>query len=977
MKNYQVNKIEDYAWEIPRSEGMNVPVKIYSSEKLIEQIKEGRTIQQIVNATSLPGIVRSAYVMPDGHEGYGFPIGGVAAFNDEDGIVSPGGVGYDINCLPGNSKILDQFGANHEIESFVKQSVTVSYQNGTSLNQIINLKLKSLSGEGIINSDAEYVMHRMESNTIFELDLLSGHKIRATAEHPIRTKRGMVPISELKKEDEIAVSFFEGVEFEPLIENVELNQEYMDEYTITELRKSNLYPINYNVIPIITKLYGYLLGDGSIHKSKNDYVLSAYGKEEDLIEIKKDIEQLGFSARIYERNREHKINTKYGEKEFTTKNYELHTSSNSLARLFLALGFPLGKKTNQDFSIPNWIMENKLWIKRLFLAGFFGAEMSTPKTSSKTCFMNQVLTQVKNESNLNSGKYFMIQINELLNEFNIPSKFKVDKEHVNKQGKTYRLSLWICNEDKLSELFGKINFEYNKKRKNMSEIVSSYIKYKKNIIEHRDLISQKVKEYKNRGFNLNEITKLLTSEKTNSRFIERAYYEKNHKPRVAQNILSFEEYYEIKKKEIEDYGIIFEKISNIKSVPYEGKVYDFTIKKTHNFFANGVLVSNCGVRMIRTNLNYAEVEPKLKELVNSIFNNCPSGVGSKGKLRLNNSQLDEVLVSGVKWAIENGYGWKKDLDRIEEDGCIEGADPDALSDLAMKRGRPQLGTVGAGNHFMEIQEVNEIMNEEIAKKFGLFKGQLVIMIHMGSRGLGHQVASDYIRSFTEYSQKNSIKLVDRELVYAPVKSRDGENYIKAMNSAVNYAFTNRQLLTHWVRESFSKVLDSSPEELGMDIIYDVAHNIAKREKHVIDFETMEKDYVWVHRKGATRAMPKNRSEISQIYRDVGQPVLIPGSMGTASYILCGTEKSAEPFHSVCHGAGRVMSRHQAISSLTPKSVRESLQSKGIYIKTEGRETISEEAPEAYKNIDEVINSVRGAGLADVVAKMIPKGVVKG
>lgn len=386
---------------------------------------------------------------------------------------------------------------------------------------------------------------------------------------------------------------------------------------------------------------------------------------------------------------------------------------------------------------------------------------------------------------------------------------------------------------------------------------------------------------------------------------------------------------------------------------------------------------NCGVRMIRTNLKYSDVELKLKELVNSMFNNCPSGVGSKGKLRLENKQLDEVLVAGVKWAVENGYGWKKDLERIEEDGCIEGADPDALSDLAMKRGRPQLGTVGAGNHFMEIQEVNEIMNEEIARKFGLFKGQLVVMIHMGSRGLGHQVASDYIRTFNEYAQKNSIKLVDRELVYAPVKSREGENYIKAMNSAVNYAFTNRQLLTHWVRESFSKVLDSSPEELGMDIIYDVAHNIAKREKHVIDFETMKKDYVWVHRKGATRAMPKNRSEVSQVYREVGQPVLIPGSMGTASYILCGTEKSAEPFHSVCHGAGRVMSRHQAINTLSPKEVRENLSGKGIYIKTEGRETISEEAPEAYKNIDEVINSVKGAGLADVVAKMIPKGVVKG
>lgn len=386
---------------------------------------------------------------------------------------------------------------------------------------------------------------------------------------------------------------------------------------------------------------------------------------------------------------------------------------------------------------------------------------------------------------------------------------------------------------------------------------------------------------------------------------------------------------------------------------------------------------NCGVRVIRTNLLYSEVSPKLKDFVNSIFNNCPSGVGSKGKLRLENKQLDEVLISGVNWAVENGYGWKKDLERIEEKGCMDNADPDTVGELAMKRGRPQLGTVGSGNHFMEIQEVQEIMNEQTAKKFGLFKGQLVIMIHMGSRGLGHQVASDYIRIFSEYAQRNSIDLVDRELVYAPINSKEGQDYIKAMNCAVNYAFTNRQLLTHWVRESFSKELNSSPEDLEMDIIYDVCHNIAKREEHVVDFDTMKKENVWVHRKGATRAMPKNRVEVPSVYREVGQPVLIPGSMGTSSYILCGTEKSAEPFHSVCHGAGRALSRHQAISSLTSQSVKASLQGKGIYIKTEGHETISEEAPEAYKNIDDVIESVRGAGLANVVARMSPKGVVKG
>ena len=384
---------------------------------------------------------------------------------------------------------------------------------------------------------------------------------------------------------------------------------------------------------------------------------------------------------------------------------------------------------------------------------------------------------------------------------------------------------------------------------------------------------------------------------------------------------------------------------------------------------------NCGVRIIKTNLKYEEVAPKLRELVNEIFTNCPSGVGSKGKLRLSNSELAEVLDMGVDWAVENGYGWENDLSHIEENGRMKDADSSKVSETAYKRGRPQLGTVGSGNHFIEIQEVKEIFNPEIAKQFGLFEGQMVIMLHMGSRGLGHQVASDYIRVFNKYARDNNLQLPDRELVYAPVSSEPGQDYIKAMYAAVNYAFTNRQLLTHWVREAVGVVLKEDPEDLGMDVLYDVAHNIAKREKHLL--EDGSTGYVWVHRKGATRAMPAGREELPPVYRNVGQPVLIPGSMGTASYVLAGTPASAESFHSVCHGAGRTMSRHAAIKQYPAKKVREDLSSKGIYVKTTGKEIISEEAPGAYKNIDDVIESVRGAGLANPVVKLVPHGVVKG
>ncbi len=384
---------------------------------------------------------------------------------------------------------------------------------------------------------------------------------------------------------------------------------------------------------------------------------------------------------------------------------------------------------------------------------------------------------------------------------------------------------------------------------------------------------------------------------------------------------------------------------------------------------------NCGVRVVKTNLKYDDAAGKLHEMVNEIFKNCPSGVGSKGKVRLDNSELAKVLSEGVDWAVENGYGWDDDKQHIEENGRMENSDPEKVSDIAYRRGRPQLGTVGSGNHFIEIQEVQEVYDADTSKKFGLFKGQLVIMLHMGSRGLGHQVASDYIRAFNNYVSKNNIKLPDRELVYAPVGSREGMDYIKAMNCAVNYAFANRQMLTHWVREAMGIVFKEDPEDLGMHVLYDVCHNIAKREEHML--EEGKRGYVWVHRKGATRAMPAGRSEVPATYREVGQPVLIPGSMGTASYVLVGTDESAESFHSVCHGAGRTMSRHAAIRQYPPGKVRENLNSKGIYVKTTGREIISEEAPGAYKNIDDVIGSVRGAGLAKPVVRMIPHGVIKG
>ncbi len=385
---------------------------------------------------------------------------------------------------------------------------------------------------------------------------------------------------------------------------------------------------------------------------------------------------------------------------------------------------------------------------------------------------------------------------------------------------------------------------------------------------------------------------------------------------------------------------------------------------------------NCGIHMIRTDLTYAEVKPKLKELIETLFRNVPSGVGSKSKLRVNLNQLESVLTNGARWGVENGYGVKDDLEHMEENGCMAGADPSKVSDLAMKRGRPQLGTLGGGNHFLEVQRVSEIFDEKMASSFGIDReDQVAIMLHCGSRGFGHQVATDYLKTLGRAVEKYNIELPDRQLVCAPANSKEGQDYFGAMKAAVNYAFCNRHVITQWIRESFEQVFKQDWETMGMRTIYDVCHNICKLEEHVVDDE---KRMLYVHRKGATRAFPPGHKDVPRAYRDVGQPVLIAGSMGTASYVLVGTEKAMEEtFGSTCHGAGRTMSRKKAIKIHYGKDVQRKLESQGEVIRATSPKVLAEEAPDAYKDVNEVVNSVHNAGISLRVAKLVPMGVAKG
>jgi tRNA-splicing ligase RtcB (3'-phosphate/5'-hydroxy nucleic acid ligase) len=384
---------------------------------------------------------------------------------------------------------------------------------------------------------------------------------------------------------------------------------------------------------------------------------------------------------------------------------------------------------------------------------------------------------------------------------------------------------------------------------------------------------------------------------------------------------------------------------------------------------------NCGVRLVRTALTFPDIQDRLRDLVMRMYQNVPCGVGASGKLKLTQKDESSVLRDGSVWAVKNGFGWAEDVDLTEQKGCLEGADPAALSARALERGKPQLGTLGAGNHFLEIQAVEEIYNPAIAEAFGLHQGQITVMIHTGSRGLGYQVCDDSLDQMVRAMTKYKISVPDKQLACAPADSPEGLKYFAAMAAAANYAWTNRQLILHWVRESFEQVLGESSEKLGMHMVYDVAHNIAKFEDHVVD-GTLRK--VIVHRKGATRAFAPGHPDVPEKYRAAGQPVLIPGDMGTASYVLVGTEKAMEEtFGSTCHGAGRMMSRHAAIRATKGRSIHKELEAKGIIVMSRNRETLFEEAPEAYKRIDDVVHIVHQAGLSRKVARMRPLGVVKG
>ena len=385
---------------------------------------------------------------------------------------------------------------------------------------------------------------------------------------------------------------------------------------------------------------------------------------------------------------------------------------------------------------------------------------------------------------------------------------------------------------------------------------------------------------------------------------------------------------------------------------------------------------NCGVRLLRTNLMKEDVAPKIKSLMDALYNSVPSGVGSKGRIRLKGGDINEVLRKGSRWAVEHGYGRPDDLDSTEENGEMAGADPSKVSGRAKERGAPQLGTLGSGNHFLEVALVDKINEPDIARAMGIDEiDQVMLYVHCGSRGLGHQVADDYVKEMVQAMARYGITLPDRQLACSPVDSPEGQSYLAAMRGAANYAWANRQCIAHWVREAFCRVLGIKEADAGLELIYDVAHNIAKIEEHQVNGQKLK---LCVHRKGATRAFPAGHPDVPAKYAQIGQPVLIPGDMGRTSYVLVGTEQAMkETFGSTCHGAGRLQSRSAAKRHLSGRQVLESLESRGITVRAGSLAGLAEEASEAYKDVSSVVGVAHNAGISKIVARTRPIGVIKG
>ena len=979
-----VNRITDEVWEIPSTEkpGMLVPARIYATPTILQSMDSG-VFDQVTNVACLPGIRRYALCMPDGHWGYGFPIGGVAAFDVSTGVISPGGVGYDINCLAGDAQVLHELGYRRPIRSLDgawrgKRVVCVNPAHAVRSADIGAFLLKS------------------STTSVFRVITESGRQIVASADHPFLTKHGMTPLDALQLGDEVSVYPFEGVDYEPPSSRVLLNESDLASVypgtrngfaqAVKALRQRGLLPLylDHPALPFLVKLMGFVQGDGHLQLDDGGRAqVGMYGDPDDLESLREDVRRVGFIAsRVYRRERTHEIHTRYGRKRFRRIESSVHIRSSALASLLVALGATKGNKVLQNFEIPAWLHDTPLWMRRLYLASYFGAELSSPATVTGHGynFSAPTLSLNKRVQALDSGKRFLRQIQDWLRDFGVESTTLNEcNDSPNKDGSTsIRLRLCISSEpDNLVRFWSRVGYEYNRRKQYLANVAVQYLKLKGVVISERAAsVKTAIVMKKTSGTMLQSITRAIGSPYVNARFIARSLWEgRRTNVRIGTAFPRFEEFVTAKTNGLGMTGQVWDRIVHKEPVDHVGPVYDLTVlDEHHNFIADGFVVSNCGMRLIRTDLTLADVQPCLERLMIELFRKVPAGVGASGFVRLDRAALDSVMTKGARWCIEQGYGWHRDLVRIEEGGCITGADPEKVSDHAVSRGINQLGTLGSGNHYLEVQVVSNdrVFDRESAAALGITgHDQIVVMVHCGSRGFGHQVATDYLKVFEKAMRRYGITVKDQLLACAPFRSSEGQDYFAAMNCAANSAFANRQVITHRIREAFATVFGRSAEELGMELVYDVAHNIAKVERY-------EEGDLVVHRKGSTRAFGPGSPDLTEAFRQTGQPVICGGSMETGSYLLVGTERAMqETFGSTMHGSGRTMSRAQAKKSVRGEQLQREMKQRGIVVKAVSMSGLAEEAGFAYKNISEVVDTVDRAGITKKVAELRPIGNIKG
>ncbi len=942
---------------------MNVPVKVFGNERIIEKMKQDATLRQATNVATLPGIVGSSIVMQDGHSGYGFSIGGVAAFDMEEGVISPGGIGFDINCLPKESRVSMQHGAWSCIETLESE-----WENSA---------LQFVDGERVAlqTTRVDLFMKKTHRGLLYEIRTVSGHNIRVTADHPLMTEKGMKRADEIGPNDKLYVYPFRGVKYERPTDDIILQESDVEAVldslgkenegntkiqVLNSLRRQNLVPLRYSSpqLPYLLKILGLVFGDGRIRFSTGKSPATFSGKREDLEDIRADLDALGIPVHsVFSRVRNHSIIAGYGTSESRVTENSVAKGSTGFAALLIALGCPHGRKTHVPYRVPSWIFKAPRWQQRLFLASLFGTAPSSPSTLNKHNFFAPQLNMNKHTHLRENATSFLQDIRRLLNGFGVKAAAPIEvpnHTYRGKPGKTVGTRLVIQSRpENLLTFFETIGYAYNRERMRKACLASSYIREKLRMLRQRARVRHVSRALYASNIPVQTavqtVVSALDSAHASEGFIRHPTWPERGCSRTPRTFPSFEEYCE--RQSVGENGLLCSPVDDISLVGYEGWVYDLTVHdENHNFIADNIVVSNCGVRLLRTSLTREQVEPKIDELLDRLSEACPVGVGRDG-VRVTDEQLGQVMLRGAEWAVKNGYGTEDDLENCEDNGVIPEADPTRVPERAKVRGKRQLGTVGAGNHFIEIQVVDKLFRPD---SFGLEPGQVVIMIHCGSRGFGHQICSDYIRLMEDEQPEIAGKLIDKNLIYAPISSRLAQDYWGAMNAAANYAFCNRHILGHDVRRVFTGIFP----EADVTTVYDVCHNIAKREVH-------DGRELMVHRKGATRAFP-------------GQPVLIPGSMGTASYVLIGTEDSLRlSFGSTAHGAGRRMSRVKAKHDFPADAVQAELRRKGIHIKAASRRGISEEAPGAYKDVDEIISVSDSLGIAKRVARLVPLGVVKG